>query len=410
MRSGFLSGVSIGALLTAGMWMFGCADPPGGGDDDMGGAGGSGGGVPFDMGGMGGVGGGMGGMGGGMGGMGGGMGGAGGGDLQDSVPPGTADAFADEICAWLERCGTDELVELGLNEDCRPYIARQFEDQTLAALAPALAAGTVGFDPARSQACLQGFAALDCATDLTMLGRLCDEAFVGLAPAGGACTIDDECGAGQFCAIAGACPGSCSPRGAQGAACDAEALLSCADGLFCVRGTCQPPNGQGQPCGENFPPCAGGLGCDAELGADEGTCEPIDDRQVGEGQTCGFNGPFCQGGLSCVLSGFELVCRTPVGAGEVCSIGFPEHCQPGLYCSGVNLDIFDFEGTCAPVPALGQPCADGALFEVCGRGAVCDARMCRARARNGEPCGIDTTCYSGRCDAGTCAAPDRCAP
>lgn len=90
-------------------------------------------------------------------------------------------------------------------------------------------------------------------------------------------------------------------------------------------------------------------------------------------------------------------------------------CQSNL-CDG---DSTDFNGnttfgTCAEVPAIGQPCVDGD----CGAGAFCDynagSQTCQATLADGASCSANGDCASGACNGamngqdGTCGAPMTC--
>lgn len=80
---------------------------------------------------------------------------------------------------------------------------------------------------------------------------------------GGACKLDDECGAGHRCSK-GAC--TADPLPAAGAACEAG---RCATGARCVKDRCAAPKGEGEAC-ESDVECRGA--CDRAAGSTAGAC------------------------------------------------------------------------------------------------------------------------------------------
>jgi hypothetical protein len=88
-------------------------------------------------------------------------------------------------------------------------------------------------------------------------------------------------------------------------------------------------------------------------------------------------------------------------AGETCGLDVETFvCAPGNAC----VLGLDFCGDCRPVVALGGTCTPGT--DTCDSDAYCDGSVCRARVRNGDPCGSGDRCMTGSvCDAGTCTPP-----
>lgn len=148
---------------------------------------------------------------------------------------------------------------------------------------------------------------------------------------------------------------------------------TCGFDLECSSGSCLLP---GCPPGECCP----------------GTCNP---------GSRGAIGAACQSDLQCVAESFcgvDRVCVPLVELGGSCrSDG---QCAYGLGCVG-KTDLQD--GTCQPLPAIGQPCVDGHCAEI---NAACGASgTCVALGLAGATCTIAEDCSPFlECGAsGTCA-------
>ena len=193
--------------------------------------------------------------------------------------------------------------------------------------------------------------------------------------------------------------------------------------LFCAGNICRPAGMENERCGARKAPCASGLVCDGENGAD-GDCKPFNSQLLGQGQKCNIQGgPLCNAGLSCVAQecdGLECIegpvkftCLPRVDEDEKCHPGLPEHCTEGLYCADTSFDnIFDIDldGKCRPLPAMDEQCGDAPVGKVCQRDLVCQADICVLRARIGDPCTDDAVCYSGACVANECGHKALCTP
>lgn len=93
--------------------------------------------------------------------------------------------------------------------------------------------------------------------------------------------------------------------------------------------------------------------------------------------------------------------RGQQAAGESCGLDVEFFvCAPDTEC----VLGLDFCGECRPIAAVGATCTPGET--TCGSDAFCDSNICRARVRNGEPCGPDDRCLTGSlCESGTCTPP-----
>jgi len=88
-------------------------------------------------------------------------------------------------------------------------------------------------------------------------------------------------------------------------------------------------------------------------------------------------------------------------AGATCGLDVESFvCAPDSECVlGLNLC-----GMCRPVVAIGATCTAGT--DSCGPEGFCDMGTCKARVRNGDPCGTMDRCMTGSsCDAGVCTPP-----
>lgn len=88
-------------------------------------------------------------------------------------------------------------------------------------------------------------------------------------------------------------------------------------------------------------------------------------------------------------------------AGESCGLDVEFFvCAPDTEC----VLGLDFCGECRPLVEVGMPCVPGT--NTCGGDGFCDGGTCRARVRNGDPCGPDDRCMTGSlCEGGTCTPP-----
>jgi hypothetical protein len=259
------------------------------------------------------------------------------------------------------------------------------------------------------------------------------------------------------------CESYCAPLHgdrAEGDSCqgdgDADGLVSdCAQGLYCLDGTCTAPcaalggRREGEPCGNEilgpYDDCAGGLHCswvtgqcepeptvgdpclEGNCGADlycswqTNTCvtaagagQPCIDvpcidglvcdwqsntcfAGAGEGQSC--NERQCAEGLSCEWSEGDgnAYCRTYATEGQDCS---QRQCADLLWCGDSNV--------CVTAPTEGEPCLFGSL---CDDELVCDfvQNLCVAPPPEGQPCASGTCAEGSWCD--TAVVPEGiCAP
>jgi hypothetical protein len=176
-----------------------------------------------------------------------------------------------------------------------------------------------------------------------------------------ACTADQDCTAGAYCAS----DGTCQPRRAQGSACNdckvagcrvcSGATAGCVDG-FCCDTT----------CGNGCDVCAASLGATAD-----GTCGTA---------SVGVNTAGCGSPQAC--NGASISC--PAGCASDADCATTHYCSPAFGC--------------LPRKAQGAPCNAGA-------GADCKAAACRVCDASTAGC-VDGVCCNSAC-TGSCS---QCAP
>jgi hypothetical protein len=314
--------------------------------------------------------------------------------------------FGTAACDALEACAGETVARVFIDAagGCDSAFIAPYRNAAEPLIEEALARGTVVYDPVAARACLDALEANPCSlTNNGSAALACQAVYEGMLPAGGACSLNEECGVDQFCSIEGACPGTCQARRSSGQACTDE--RHCAAGLTCREGMCVAPAMEGAGCTE-LGGCTLGMLCSG------GQCRPNDEVLVGtEGASCNLmTGPLCADGFSCVVDtvaagGATFVCRAAVAAGADCRLGVPAQCPAGQACAGTDLMRLDFDGTCAPVPST-----EGAACDLsgCAAGLRCTDDVCVRVRDNGEACEAAAQCASTVCTGGVCVAPMLC--
>lgn len=329
----------------------------------------------------------------------------------------TLEQFAEQspalTCAQLRECYGDGLIEV-FSADCETDFGSRYLEMQLPRLQAAVAVGTVEYDGARAQACLDAIDAAGCAVGDRPALAACDDMLTGTVASGGACSIEPECAGDAFCQIAiGSCGGSCQARASSGSPCTTSE--GCQAGLECYGGVCRTPAGVGASCqGSDAVECAGGLLC---VGAMAGPTPAAGECQAlatvlsgGLGEGCDLQGgPYCQPGLSCALTGVDgttpvFECVGPSSSGGACHLSLPDACPSGEACDATPLTGGGFDGTCQPLPVAGEPCRQNR----CAAGHACFGDGCRALQHVGGACTIDGECYSGSCDGTACVEGALC--
>jgi hypothetical protein len=335
--------------------------------------------------------------------------------------------LAPEICAVYGECGGPVVaIVYGTGADCEAQLEARFADDELGTIEDAIAAGSIAYHGELVGDCIAALEAAGC--NLGNPFETCEAIFEGLVPDGGACELNEECGASSYCAISGACPGACQARVASGSTCTDSA--GCLPGLSCTGGTCRTPAGEGAACGGTTGvSCSNiGLSCIGSSGTTPGVCTDLDTLFTGvAGEVCDAESQdFCNPDLSCAVdmvgaTGPTFRCVARVAAGAACTAAVPDMCPADQYCSGLSVGgggAPDLDGVCAALPTAGQPCTMpiGLPFPRCASGLVCvgsgsGTGTCEVLGRIGASCTSDQTCASSNCDGGSCAAgtPSGCA-
>ncbi|MBK6689389.1 MAG: hypothetical protein IPG45_33280 [Deltaproteobacteria bacterium] len=343
-----------------------------------------------------------------------------GGTLIDAVP-----LLAAAQCAHDVRCAPASLAAFGMDEADCVALATESIGANLSAMNEGVAAGRVTFDPVGLVGCLDRLQNADCDLGLEPALSQCRAFLVGNRTNGQGCRIDHECQPTAYCETgasaegcvwsplfnqlvpflclnrANAC-GSCTPYAFRNAPCYSN--QACAPDSVCRNiGTTQAPNFRclpadlevDEPCGPTIGRCRHFLQCVGPDGV--GTCQ----RLARLDETCdntGVTAPPCFGPLN-------LRCNEQV---DICVQG-PAIAAPGESCNASRVCPLQHgcsNGTCRPLPGVGQPCSSGQ----CGPGASCTNGVCTGPTPSGGNCDD-----WGRCEIGDgCRGPEgqqpMCAP
>lgn len=326
------------------------------------------------------------------------------------APTGVDDQLAKAFCEHLEQCfpfDTSEgllvlLASRASDAECERFVKRVI--LTPEGRDAGIASGALSVDPDKLAACL---AAIPTACGFDDPGTLCQEAIEGKVALGGDCSSSFECVGDAFCdkSTFGCAVGTCTARGAAGAACDssdacsnaptrlecsyeswtcvpvevvegaakgaecgeihgadAVRVVRCAGPSVCAQGRCQEVIAEGGVCTSDHSPCAKGTACMPNAsgplpdgGADTGICrEPP--FSVTEGAACnndwhGADPAFCDPVLFLTCEGGKCVRIGDGSEGARCLAGFdgPPLCNAGLFCD-------EGTATCRPPKANGATC------------------------------------------------------
>jgi hypothetical protein len=326
--------------------------------------------------------------------------------------------YVRDLCEIGAACGRSDYCDTADCESANECLG-------LSSLQQAVAQGRVTYDPVQAFACHRKivdapctFAPLLFSSDVPSALIQCTGVLTGRVTPGQSCDFNAECAAGAECVFSASCPGTCVARGAQGAACDAAGSASCAVGLECHDGTCEPPWQLGQACtgiadcapfwcdqaqgtcaplatlgatcsfvgAYGAPPCTVGLLCNAQF--QTGSCETA-------GQNCFFDADcpapmVCLPGPTAVAPGS---CAAPVAQGAACNS--EADCGAGLRCDPTSLQ-------CLPFAALGEACSSDVGAPPCQQGLACDGTVCRSVSCPGQDCSAGQVCNGSRCVGGAC--------
>ena len=301
-------------------------------------------------------------------------------------PAARAGDLARAICMRQTRCAPARYQFD--NSDETACIAEQTAELNALynAMNAAIGAGTVTYNSATFNGCVNAYNTADCARGLDE--GVCNF-FEGNQTVGDPCGFNQECGAANYCqrASLGSC-GMCAARAVSTEDCSAT---PCAPGFACAQ-----VQGQGGPVQICVPDTAD------------------------ENAACGTVGDgFCRGELDCVVNGMTASCVRPATLGNMCSPngqGAPT-CDllnnticdamsttciavswnaPNQACSPTGPQLCTIEGicnqqgTCDAAPGAGQACNNGR----CAPGNFCDGMTCQARLQAGASCTSAAQCES----------------
>lgn len=280
-------------------------------------------------------------------------GGSGGGAPNTPTVTGLAPLLAQVYCDSMKQCIGPAYAIFFEGVDCQTRFSTQMVDGSLEATEDAVVKGTVVYNSAKVQECLDAIEAMGCSLFSSRLAGVCEQVLEGKVVAGGECTLNAECAGDLYCKVDAACPGKCGPREGEGGACKEDD--ACQSGLNCnkVKGLCEKQGGTGDACGLTNPSCAITHVC---VGADEakktaGTCKPMAEVfSAKAGAACNLmQGPYCEAGQSCVVKTvvpLAMECQGEIKADGACKLGAPDQCEIGFFCDGTDATKGDVDGTC----------------------------------------------------------------
>lgn len=295
----------------------------------------------------------------------------------------TADTYDDRVLDAM--CQT--LVECDRFEDVETCVAAMGDtgfNGSFATIAARVEAGTIQFDAAQAEQCLEAIESQGCTwAEAVRAPIACGRVYNGTLGAGEPCVSEHEC---------------------TGGACE---FSGCGPGTACCVGTCASANPQpiGGPCFSDVE-CSEGLFCPI-VGPAADTCQSLGR----DGDEC-WDVFGCERGLLCM--GFDPStdtagsCAVPPGTGEACST---DELVP---CNNLDETCDPVSTTCVPLAAVGEPCV---IDEDCVAEAACRDDACEMKGRAGDPCSGDGTfppCQDFlSCAGGQCAPPpppETCSP
>jgi hypothetical protein len=298
-------------------------------------------------------------------------------------PPIALDDFGsarlDATCHHLVACG-----QLSSIDDCHQFYPL-LDGAANASFRAALDMGKVTYDGNSARRCVDAIAGQTCEVTGDSLRQpdACWAAIRGTVPADGACAFDAEC-ISQACIVSpcdqACCTGTCGGDRARGSGKTDDACSvddECQIGLYCASGTCAPLLAAGDVCASSGS-CADGLACRDVCTVLPGLGEICDGacRDIGAfcslgkcvklalvGDLCGPDNE-CSGYYVCdATSHCSLPPGIPVGA--MCQVG--DRCGPGAICVPEDGGII---GLCKQLVPEGAACDE---LHICASQAGCNA-------------------------------------
>lgn len=362
----------------------------------------------------------------------------------DAAPPdpcaeGSSPTFEEGLtCLSTAFCGVFSRCFAPIDADlCTTFPFTPFGDNgnfMRYALADAIQAGRVNYDPAGVRTCLDFIEGLSCAELNEVPGEFLDHCPIlsGTVADGDDCILDQECATPHAlcnevtkCGPGYCCVKGCTPPAALNETC-IEGEKECEPGSYCVY------DGEGYICASGDVDARCQFNGDCET---ENYCEDVSDSckpEVASGAPC-VQDEQCPGAETCI--GNDLAPALGVGAtcgrsdreGDMCDgqcFGFycdqpdpsalgtcvPYLQEEGADCSSLRCAEFGWAcdraaDQCVPRPRLGEPCNDDTDVGECGFGLFCTSEItgdpegvCATQLPDSEPCTSPRQCDSGICD------------
>jgi hypothetical protein len=268
-------------------------------------------------------------------------------------------------CADQNKPGSITTILGGLSNEaeCKSWVAdRVLIGESFGVTEADVNQGLVEYDAQKAATCVNEARVLlrtvGCNIDNALDIEACDQVFTGLQANDMACTQSEHCQSGACridnemqCAM-----GLCVEEESEaniGESCDDR---FCVDNAVCVDGETESicvaarSKAVGESC-QDSAECVG-----AALCGPGATCADVSYQN--EGEMCDLDGlAVCSQGLVCMVSiennTFTTQCTPPAAQGGSCIAFY--HCQNGLQCEGVNLEM-ETLGTCQPLKAAGATC------------------------------------------------------
>jgi hypothetical protein len=289
------------------------------------------------------------------------------GDSGDDAPPLTAstylNAYDDAVCEYVVHCGQAPDVAT-----CHKIYG---QDAEVAQAISSVLFGTLQFDAAAAQGCIDALKAAVCEIPYPYgvapdVKTKCDAVFTSGAKDGDACYVGLECQSG-FCKA-----GKCND--------------ACCVGQCTSVSTAVPDGGD---C--SMSACVSGDYCDESMGMH--VCKP----RVGANDVC-TQPDACELGYRCDTGSSKCFKLAASGA----------QCNPDLSVSPC-LSVAEYcdkaQQKCVPLPKAGSPCTSDPTPNLCAADALCLNGTCVAMGLPGEDC-VDMRCMgSVSCDMDSLKCP-----
>jgi hypothetical protein len=335
------------------------------------------------------------------------------------------------FCARLFRCFEEDddfastRLLLGTPQACEAEVSREnARSSALRDLRAQIAAGAIHYEPQAGQACLRDLATCHGVDSLTQ--GICQEAFEGDVPSGGACQRNEDCQGDAYCNVASACPGQCAPRQAAGEPCQRNGDCEYATGVaycdfYAEVPVCRalpkaPLAALGEPCTRRLVSTASFIACD-----DSSWCAIVaggsSDDVMGECAApiaghgaCVDSDDVCIEGLCDPTSGS---CQTYIArraAGESCDPEQLVYCNPLL---GLSCNTQEQRCEASGDGTEGSACFTGDFQLGCDPGLYCrrpassTSGVCTRLLPSGAACDEGPSCESGSCDSATLSCAER---